>query len=196
MSSELAIKVLVGALVFHGGQQEPERTKVFEDAVSRVYAEADIERRTLGFDDEQRKRVAALSGEDFDHGVLFAYVARRKGQIVGTVYFDRHRVRTKQELLLIAVDPDGAIHRVEVLAFAEPKEYQPGASWYAQFDKRPLDRELHARRGIDAVSGATLTVRATIGAARRVLAAHRVANAPAAEPEKKPASRPAREDKR
>jgi hypothetical protein len=171
---------LAAALILTGSTpQQPDRTKAFEDAARRAYPDAAIERCTLTFDAGQRQRVAELSGESFDHGVMFAYVARREGNVVGTVYFDRHCVRTKHELLLIAVDPRGALQRVEVLAFAEPEQYRPGASWYAQFESHALDRDLHVRRGIDAVSGATLTVHATVGAARRVLAAHRVAHAPA-----------------
>ncbi len=72
------------------------------------------------------------------------------------------------------MDPQGALARIEVLSFLEPEEYLPRPNWYGQFPGKPLGDELSEKRGIRAVTGATLTVRATVEAARRVLALHRV----------------------
>ena len=58
--------------------------------------------------------------------------------------------------------------------FAEPKDYLPRAKWYAQFVGCKLDGRLRLKRGIKGVTGATLTARATTGAARRMLALHQV----------------------
>ena len=93
---------------------------------------------------------------------------------MGWAYLDTHRVRTLPETVLIVVTPDGGIRRVEVVSFREPLEYLPRASWYRQFDDRRLDERLQLDRGIRPVTGATLTVRATTEAVRRVLAMHRV----------------------
>ena len=103
-----------------------------------------------------------------------AYVAIKDGRLVGTAYFDTHVVRTMTETLMVAVDPAGAIMRVEVLSFSEPEEYLPKEHWYAQFPGRSLDDDLSLTRGIRPVSGATLTARATTDAARRALALHQV----------------------
>ena len=62
------------------------------------------------------------------------------------------------------------IERVEILAFSEPPEYIPRGKWYAQLVGRTLDDELDLKRGIKGVTGATLTARATVRAARRILA--------------------------
>ena len=75
---------------------------------------------------------------------------------------------------MVAVDPEGAVFRIEVLSFSEPEEYLPREHWYGQFQGRKLDDDLAISRGIRAVSGATLTARATTEAARRVLALHAV----------------------
>lgn len=155
--------------------QEP--ATPFERAVARAYPEAKIQRCSATIDDDRRQRIAALTGEPFEAGVVFSYVVRRDGELLATVYFDRHRVRTKGELLMIAVTPKGEIATIEVVAFAEPKEYQPPRTWYQQFDGRKLDADLQLKHGIDGVSGATLTARATTDAARRTLALHQVLTA-------------------
>ncbi len=73
----------------------------------------------------QRARVAKLCGAPFRKGMVFPYVARRKGKLVGTAWFDVHRVRSKRQLLMVVVAPDLRVQRVEILAFAEPRKYMP-----------------------------------------------------------------------
>ena len=124
----------------------------------------------MGFDE----RVGELAGDDFSKGVIFPYVATRDGKLVGTAYFDVHKVRTLRETVMIVVDPQDRIQRIEILAFGEPQEYLPRANWYAQFVGHKLDKKLSLKRGIKGVTGATLTARATTSSARRVLALHRV----------------------
>ena len=64
------------------------------------------------------------------------------------------------------------VGRIEVISFDEPEEYIPRSVWYEQFDGESLDDDLRLARGIDGVTGATLTARATTNAVRRVLAVH------------------------
>jgi hypothetical protein len=101
----------------------------------------------------------------------------REGKVVGTAYFDTHRVRTMPETILVLVDAAGAVARIEVLSFQEPEDYLPLPRWYAQFPGRLLDDELSLKRAIRPVAGATLTTNATTDAVRRVLALHRVLSA-------------------
>ena len=83
-------------------------------------------------------------------------------------------VRTLRQVLMVVVDPEGKIRRVELLAFAEPTEFIPNARWYGQFVGKALDETLSLKRDIKGVTGATLTARATTQAVRRVLATHAV----------------------
>ena len=92
--------------------------------------------------------------------------------MVGFAYIDTHRVRTLPETLLVILEVDGSVRRVEVAAFREPLDYKPGDSWYRQFDDEELDRDLSLDRDIRPITGATLTARATTDAVRRVLAIH------------------------
>ncbi len=152
-------------------------SKVFltqEEALALAFPECTIERRTIYLDKARKARVAELAKIEFDQGVVYTYAARKSDKLVGTAYFDTHRVRALRESLMIVVAPDGTMQRLEVLSFAEPLEYLPRASWYAQFLKKRLDDELDLKRGIRGIAGATLTARATADAVRRVLAVHAV----------------------
>jgi hypothetical protein len=158
--------------------------KVFltrEEALKLAFPGATVERRTAYLTEAQQMTAKNLSGDEELPSALASYdVGTKDGRAVGTAYFDTHTVRTMDETIMVVVDPAGAIARIEVLAFSEPEEYLPKRHWYEQFEGKPLDDELSMKRGIRAVTGATLTARATTDAARRVLALHRVLQGPAA----------------
>src|SRR5690606_21994716 len=100
--------------------------KVFhtvDAALQLAFGDATVERRTEALSDAQRERLDELSGVGGSRAIAFAYVARRDGKVVGTAYFDTHRVRTLRETVMVVVRPDGAVQRVVLCAFAEPVEY-------------------------------------------------------------------------
>jgi hypothetical protein len=134
-----------------------------------------VDRRTAFLTQAQQAAAAKLAGTTHPPSALVAYyVGVRDGREIGTAYFDTHIVRTEPETLMILVDPEGAVSRIEVLSFAEPEEYLPRERWYGQFPGRKLDDDLALQRAIRPVAGATLTVRATMESIRRVLAIHQV----------------------
>ncbi len=145
-----------------------------EEALRLAFPGCAVERQTVYLTAAQLDRAAALAGERPRSAVVHPYRARRGETLVGTAYFDAHPVRTQAETLMVVVDPDGKVARVEVLQFDEPPEYLPRGKWYRQFDGRGLDWELDLRRGIRSPAGATLTARATTAAVRRALALHQV----------------------
>lgn len=144
-------------------------------------------RKTAFLTEAQRREARRLSGVDRLPDALVAfYVGTRDGREVATAYFDTHVVRTLAETVMILVDATGSIARIEVLSFGEPEEYLPRPHWYGQFSGRKLDDELSLKHGVRAVSGATLTARATTEAARRILAIDQVLRRRAPESVRKP----------
>jgi len=138
-----------------------------------------VDRRTAFLTAEQQKEAKKIAHcPEPPDALVSYYVGRREGTVVGTAYFDTHRVRTMPETILVLVTPAGAVARVEVLSFEEPEDYLPLPQWYAQFPGRALDDELSLKRAIRPVAGATLTTNATTDAVRRVLAIHRILTAP------------------
>lgn len=142
--------------------------------------DARVEREAIFLTDEQVDRARRFAGPDVAiEGALVArYRGYRGGVLVGTAYFDTHRVRTLEETLMVVVAPDDRIARLEILAFGEPEDYLPRPRWYEQFDGRSLDRNLAVSRGIHGITGATLSARAATEAARRILAIHRALEGP------------------
>ena len=162
------------------------RYPTLQEALELAFGDAQVERGTVYLTKQQLKQAAKLAGEKIPGAIVHPYVARREGKLVGTAWVDVHRVRTLRETILVVVDPDQRVRRIELLAFGEPEEYVPRQGWYGQFVGRRLDDELDLKRGIRGITGATLTARATTSAVRRVLAVHRVLNGPPPEPPPQP----------
>jgi Na+-translocating ferredoxin:NAD+ oxidoreductase RnfG subunit len=146
-----------------------------QEALATAFPGARIERRTAFLSEADLQAVRAAAGRDapVDQSVVTYYVAHRDGKPVGVAYFDGHRVRSLNEVLMIVVQPDDRIRSIEVLRFAEPPEYRARESWLRQFEGRALDPELSLGSGIAMMTGATLTSHAITRAARRGLALHR-----------------------
>lgn len=131
-----------------------------------------IERRTAFLADSDLARARAIAGPEVEmtQRVITYYVARRDTGAVGAAFFDGHRVRTDQEVVMVVVGSDGNVARVEVLRFDEPPEYRASSRWLDQFRGKSLNDELAVRRGIANLTGASLTSRAIVRSVRRVLA--------------------------
>lgn len=168
---------LLASLLVSGGWAGIAPAKVFlsvDEALALAFPHCQVERGTAYLSEAQVERARELSGEEIPSALVHSYRAEKNGEWVGTAYFDVHRVRTLPETLMIVVDPQGSVSRVEILSFREPEDYIPRPIWYQQFQARPLDDTLRVKRGIHPVTGATLTARATTQAVRRVLALHEV----------------------
>lgn len=144
-----------------------------EEALMLAFPKTATTRQTLFLSDEQRTAAATAAGVEISSSLITRYEANdAEGGIIGWAYLDTHRVRTLPETLMIVLDAQGVVQRVEVVTFREPLEYMPREEWYRQYDGQDLDDDLAVKRDIRPVTGATLTARATTDAVRRILAIH------------------------
>lgn len=134
-----------------------------------------VAREAAFLTDAQMARARALAGAGIpvESALVTRYVGRgADGRLAGTAYFDTHRVRTLDETIMVVVDPDGKVARIDVLAFGEPPEYLPKPGWLRQFVGKPLDETLSLKGEIHGITGATLSSHAATDAVRRILAIH------------------------
>jgi len=157
------IAVLLGAVA--AGQ-----TISREEALAAAFPGASIRAEQVFLTPAQQRRAADLAGVPVERALIARYIAERDGRPAGRAYVDTHVVRTKRESLLISLDAEGRVKRVDVTAFLEPPEYQAPGRWIDQYRGRALDEDLEVSRAIRPLAGATLTARATNDAVRRVLA--------------------------
>ena len=108
-----------------------------------------------------------------DSGLFTFYVGKDQGKILGYAAIETSTVRTKPETLMIVLTPEGELQKVFTLAFHEPPEYQPPERWFEQLYKRPL-AEMDFNKGVDGISGATLSTRSALNSIRKVMAIFQV----------------------
>ena len=160
-----------------------------DEALELAFPKLEVERSTEFLSKEQKARVKKLAGSPVVSGIIYPYEATKKDPktgeevLVGTAYFETHRVRSMRETMMFVVSPEGEIVRAEVLAFYEPTDYMPNKRFYAQFKGQMLDDDLRVNRGIKTITGCTLSVNASTKAARRILAIHKVLGEPEPSPE-------------
>jgi hypothetical protein len=140
-----------------------------EQALATAFpATVKVTRQKFFLTPEQVAAARRESGVDFDDRMIVRYA----GSDGRAAYFDTHRVRTEPETVMVVVNADGSVDRVEILAFNEPTDYFPKRRWLDQLLHRKLDGELALNRGVRPISGASLTGRALVNATRKVLALH------------------------
>jgi electron transport complex protein RnfG len=152
------------------------QTLTITEGVQLAFPGSVVERKTFFLNDEQKEEARRLAGENIpiDNNLVIPYIAHTDGNPVGIAYFDAHRVRTLQEVIMVAVDTEDRVIRIETMRFQEPPNYRAPGRWMAQFEDRKLDRDLSQKGDIATITGATLTARAVTAAVRRVMALHAV----------------------
>lgn len=130
---------------------------------------AQIENLSLFPDDQQMATIQKDAKVKLDSGMFTFYVGKQKDKILGYAAIETITVRTKPETLMIVLNPAGDLRNVYTLAFHEPPEYQPPERWFEQLNGKPL-AELDFSKGIQGVSGATLSTRAAVNSVRKVIA--------------------------
>jgi FMN-binding domain len=151
----------------------PALSKIFyskNEAMVLAFGEGtQIETLSLFPDEQQTATIQQSAKTALESGMFSFYVGKQAGKIVGYAAIETMTVRTKPETLMIVLSPEGELRKVATLAFHEPPEYQPPESWYEQFSGKPM-AEIDFNKGIQGVSGATLSTRAAINTVRKVLA--------------------------
>jgi FMN-binding domain len=141
-----------------------------EEAMVLAFGEgAKVETLSLFPDDQQSAHIEQVAKVKLDSGMFTFYVGKQGDKLLGYAAIETITVRTKPETLMVVLTPEGEVRNVTTLAFHEPPEYQPPERWFEQLNAKPL-AELDFSKGVQGVSGATLSTRAAVNSVRKVLA--------------------------
>lgn len=129
---------------------------------------ATVEMLPLFLDKQQHHEIEQRARVKLESDMFTFYVGKKQGNILGYAALETRTVRTKPETLLIVLDADGHLRDIYTLAFHEPPEYEPSKKWYALLKQRSI-KELDLNQSIQGITGATLSTRAALDSARKVL---------------------------
>lgn len=166
-------QLIISALLF--SLVAPGFAKIFyskNEAMVLAFGEgAQVETLSLFPDDQQTAKIQQDAKVKLESGLFTFYVGKEKDKILGYAAIETITVRTKPETLMIVLTPEGELRNVYTLAFHEPPEYQPPERWFGQLNGKPL-ADMDFNKGIQGVSGATLSTRAAVNSVRKVLAVY------------------------
>lgn len=163
------ILILIVASFSYGSSKKP------EEVLKRIYPDSTVEVKNFTLSAQQVEKIRQLSNVRFDSKLISLYVVKKNGKIVAYGYVDIHTVRTKPEVVLYTITPDGRLDVIEVLHFGEPLEYLPDENWLKIFKGKSIDKDsVRVKVDIPNVSGATLTSKAITDYARLALAIWKV----------------------
>ena len=121
---------------------------------------------------KERKMLEKISLTPFYGGLALRYVTTCPNSTIKSFhYVDSHIVRTLNETIILIIK-NNEVDSFVVSSFNEPPEYIAPLKWYQQFKGVKGKKVLRVREEIDALSGATLTVNASISAVNKILALH------------------------
>lgn len=161
----LAIPNRAAATVYHSRSE----------ALDLAFPGADrIETRTHVLNEEQVERIQRISRGEVESKLVKVYIGMKGNEVLGYAFIDTHTVRTMPEAFMVVLAPNGVVRSLRVLAFYEPREYQPSDRWYAQFEQKAGGQSLRVGGDIHGIAGATLSARATTRGVRRALAFYEI----------------------
>lgn len=168
-----------------------------EQALDSAFPKQKMASKSHYWSKEERAHLASLAGVKKVPGTATSWhVApkddlppKAKTKVGKQAWFDKRAVRSKAQDLMVVIDADGKVTKIVVCRFDEPQDYRPSQKWYDQFVGETLDDDLQIGKDIHAVSGATMTARATTAAVRELLAADQVARHGVPKPKPVPAAK-------
>ncbi len=164
--------VLISFFILH-----PSYGKIFyskNEAMELAFGQnAEVEMLSLFPDQQQMAEIEKLARVKMNSALFTFYVGKQDGKVIGYAAIETHTVRTKPETLLVVLSAQGQLHKIYTLAFHEPPEYQPPERWFAQMYNKTIP-QLSFKTEIQGITGATLSTRAGLDSARKVMAVFQV----------------------
>lgn len=145
-----------------------------EHALYVVFPKTKVIEKNFFLSDAQKAQVEKLSKSKLTSPLILYSEIYENKKLIGYAFFDKHKVRTMPETLMIALNASGQIKAIRILRFNEPKDYIVPARWLALFEKKDLDESLWLKQDIPVVSGSTLSSWAVLKSARTALAFYKV----------------------
>jgi len=129
-----------------------------------------VNKKSLILTKAEAKAVQEQAKAKFSSRIVRYYEVKKENKILGHAILLKQRVRTKNAAILYMVDANKSMMGIEIIAFKEPSEYKPNKSWQEVFVGKTSQDVLITGKDIATISGATMSVRAIVNAARIALA--------------------------
>ncbi len=146
-----------------------------EAAMQAMFAEeCTVTKKTLMLGSAELKAVTEQARMKPPTRLYKLYRAESAMGVCGYGVLVTGKVRSKNAAVLYGITAEGKIAGIEIVAFNEPPEFLPPASWLSQFANASAQSDLRVGKNIPTITGATLSARMITDAARLALAIYAV----------------------
>jgi hypothetical protein len=135
-----------------------------------AFASKSVDTQNIILSDTQLQQLTKASQQPIESKLYRFYIAKNGDKTVGYGVLMNKKVRTKTAVALYLIGMDSKIKSIEIIAFNEPMEYLPTATWLNVFDNKSAANTLKLNQDIPTTTGATLSARAITDGARAALA--------------------------
>ncbi len=143
-----------------------------QQALQQAFGDHAIEPLRLSLSSDQQKQIEQLARVKLTRSSYLFYVGKNGTNILGYAAIENFIIRNQPATLFIVLNPQGQIQSIQTLAFHEKSHYQPPQQWYEQFYNQPLERL--DDQTVQGISGATLSSRSYLNAARKAMAVFKI----------------------
>jgi len=135
----------------------------------RTFGAKAVDIQNTILNDAQVSELSKLSMQKIDSKLHRIYLAKNGEKTIGYGVLMNQKVRTKTTIVLYLIGLDKKIKSIEIVAFNEPMEYLPSATWLNVFDNKSSANTLKLNQDIPTTTGATLSAKAITDGARAAL---------------------------
>lgn len=162
----------LGFLAMFGSLQTHAETILSEEEAQKaVFPEADsFQKKLIVLSKDQLVKIRSMAHSK-NAGRVYKYsVVKKKNVVLGYTLVETVWGKRDQIELMVALDAKANVIEVQILAHAKSRGRAIlTGGFLAQFRKKNVSDLIGSAKGIDVVSGATISSRATIDGVRRVL---------------------------
>ena len=133
-----------------------------------------VQRDKLFLSNEEKQSVKEMAKLPVKSKIYRYYSIKKDENILGYGILISQKVRSKKATVLYIIDKNETMRSIEILAFLEPKEYIPKATWMGQFDDKNLTDAFTIGRDLPTISGATMSARTLSDGARLAISIYKI----------------------
>lgn len=137
------------------------------DAMQSAYPNAStIKKKNFILSTSDATTISQASKTKLNSKIFKVFIAKNADKIIGYGILINKKVRSKNAVVMYFINTNSILQGIEIIAFNEPLEYIPSATWNTQFQNISTNKMLRISKEIPTITGATLSARSITNGSR------------------------------
>ncbi len=170
---EILSCLIIALFVFYPSVSRGEVYLTKKEALKRAFPDADeIKKEQFWLDDAQRKKISKLCNQKIEDKRLVFYAGKKSGKVIGYMTIDHYIGKTLPITFMVVLNTDGTVRDAAIMVYREPQGMEVRYKFFLkQFFGKGASSTF---RDINAITGATISVRSMIKGVQKAVSAFQV----------------------